>query len=200
MSSGDFASTEKSVTMAEATDAKIEFIGNDGSTSVLKASTPLEAGEIVDATFMSRKALTQFLAEQIADAKAKDVLFSLHMKATMMKVSDPKIFGHAVKVFYSDVIEKHADTIAELGVDFNNGLGDLYSKMENLPADKRAEIEADIQEQYKSRPDMAMVDSDNGITNLHVPSDVIIDAPCRLLSVPPVRCGVQMAIRKTPSS
>ncbi|MES9856001.1 MAG: NADP-dependent isocitrate dehydrogenase [Sedimenticola sp.] len=176
MSSGDFASTEKSVTMAEATDAKIEFIGNDGSTSVLKASTPLEAGEIVDATFMSRKALTQFLAEQIADAKAKDVLFSLHMKATMMKVSDPKIFGHAVKVFYSDVIEKHADTIAELGVDFNNGLGDLYSKMENLPADKRAEIEADIQEQYKSRPDMAMVDSDNGITNLHVPSDVIIDA------------------------
>ncbi len=125
---------------------------------------------------MSRKALTQFLAEQVEDAKQKDVLFSLHMKATMMKVSDPKIFGHAVKVFYSDVIEKHADTIAELGVDFNNGLGDLYSKMENLPADKKAEIEADIQEQYKSRPDMAMVDSDKGITNLHVPSDVIIDA------------------------
>ncbi|MES9900689.1 MAG: NADP-dependent isocitrate dehydrogenase [Sedimenticola sp.] len=176
MSSGDFASTEKSVTMAEATDAKISFIGNDGNTTVLKESTPLEAGEIVDATFMSRKALTQFLAEQVEDAKQKDVLFSLHMKATMMKVSDPKIFGHAVKVFYSDVIEKHADTIAELGVDFNNGLGDLYSKMENLPADKKAEIEADIQEQYKSRPDMAMVDSDKGITNLHVPSDVIIDA------------------------
>ncbi len=189
MSSGDFASTEKSVTMAEATDAKISFIGNDGNTTVLKESTPLEAGEIVDATFMSRKALTQFLAEQVEDAKAKDVLFSLHMKATMMKVSDPKIFGHAVKVFYSDVIEKHADTIAELGVDFNNGLGDLYSKMENLPADKKAEIEADIQEQYKSRPDMAMVDSDRGITNLHVPSDIIIDAPCRLPSVPPVRCG-----------
>ncbi|MEJ1419406.1 MAG: NADP-dependent isocitrate dehydrogenase, partial [Candidatus Sedimenticola sp. (ex Thyasira tokunagai)] len=157
-------------------DAKITFIGSDGSTTVLKESTPLEAGEIVDATFMSRKALTQFLAEQVEDAKAQDVLFSLHMKATMMKVSDPKIFGHAVKVFYSDVIAKHADTIAELGVDFNNGLGDLYAKIENLPADKKAEIEADIQEQYKSRPGMAMVDSDNGITNLHVPSDVIIDA------------------------
>ncbi|MEJ1393217.1 MAG: NADP-dependent isocitrate dehydrogenase, partial [Candidatus Sedimenticola sp. (ex Thyasira tokunagai)] len=176
MSSGDFASNEKSTTMAEATDAKITFIGSDGSTTVLKESTPLEAGEIVDATFMSRKALTQFLAEQVEDAKAQDVLFSLHMKATMMKVSDPKIFGHAVKVFYSDVIAKHADTIAELGVDFNNGLGDLYAKIENLPADKKAEIEADIQEQYKSRPGMAMVDSDNGITNLHVPSDVIIDA------------------------
>ncbi|MEJ1374946.1 MAG: NADP-dependent isocitrate dehydrogenase [Candidatus Sedimenticola sp. (ex Thyasira tokunagai)] len=176
MSSGDFASNEKSTTMADATDAKITFIGSDGSTTVLKESTPLEAGEIVDATFMSRKALTQFLAEQVEDAKAQDVLFSLHMKATMMKVSDPKIFGHAVKVFFSDVIEKHADTIAELGVDFNNGLGDLYSKMESLPADKKAEIEADIQEQYKSRPGMAMVDSDNGITNLHVPSDIIIDA------------------------
>ncbi|MCP4093819.1 MAG: NADP-dependent isocitrate dehydrogenase, partial [Planctomycetes bacterium] len=131
---------------------------------------------IADATFMSKNALTKFLAEQVEEAKAQDVLFSLHMKATMMKVSDPKIFGHAVKVFYSDVIEKHADTIAELSVDFNNGLGDLYAKIETLPADKRAEIEADIQAQYNSRPAIAMVDSDKGITNLHVPSDVIIDA------------------------
>jgi len=176
MSSGDFASTEVSTTMAEATDAKIEFIGNDGNSSVLKDSVPLEAGEIVDATFMSRKALTKFLEEQVEEAKQQDVLFSLHMKATMMKVSDPIIFGHAVKVFYKDVIAKHADTIAELGVNFNNGLGDLYSKMENLPADKKAEIEADIQKQYESRPAMAMVDSDKGITNLHVPSDIIIDA------------------------
>ncbi len=176
MSSGDFASTERSVTMAEDTTAKITFHGNDGSTQVLKESVPLEAGEIVDATFMSRKALVKFLAEQVEDAKQKDVLFSLHMKATMMKVSDPKIFGHCVKVFYSDVIEKHADTIKELGVDFNNGLGDLYTKMEKLPADKKAEIEADIQKQYQSRPAIAMVDSDKGITNLHVPSDIIIDA------------------------
>ncbi len=176
MSSGDFASTERSVTMAEDTTAKITFHGNDGSTQVLKESVPLEAGEIVDATFMSRKALVKFLAEQVEDAKQKDVLFSLHMKATMMKVSDPKIFGHCVKVFYSDVIEKHADTIKELGVDFNNGLGDLYTKMDKLPADKKAEIEADIQKQYQSRPAIAMVDSDKGITNLHVPSDIIIDA------------------------
>ncbi len=176
MSSGDFASTERSVTMAEDTTAKITFHGNDGSTQVLKESVPLDAGEIVDATFMSRKALVKFLAEQVEDAKQKDVLFSLHMKATMMKVSDPKIFGHCVKVFYSDVIEKHADTIKELGVDFNNGLGDLYTKMEKLPADKKAEIEADIQKQYQSRPAIAMVDSDKGITNLHVPSDIIIDA------------------------
>ncbi|MCP3671763.1 MAG: NADP-dependent isocitrate dehydrogenase [Gammaproteobacteria bacterium] len=176
MSSGDFASNEKSTTMAAATDAKIEFIGSDGATTVLKECVPLEAGEIADATFMSKNALTKFLAEQVEEAKAQDVLFSLHMKATMMKVSDPKIFGHAVKVFYSDVIEKHADTIAELSVDFNNGLGDLYAKIETLPADKKAEIEADIQAQYNSRPAIAMVDSDKGITNLHVPSDVIIDA------------------------
>jgi isocitrate dehydrogenase len=176
MSSGDFASTEISATMAEATNAKIEFISNDGATTVLKECVPLEAGEIVDATFMSKNALTKFLAEQVEEAKQQDVLFSLHMKATMMKVSDPIIFGHAVKVFYKDVIEKHADTIAELGVNFNNGLGDLYTKMASLPADKRAEIEADIQKQYESRPAIAMVDSDKGITNLHVPSDVIIDA------------------------
>ena len=176
MSSGDFASNEISTTMAEATTAKIEFVANDGSSTVLKDAVPLEAGEIVDATFMSRKALTQFLAEQVEDAKANDVLFSLHMKATMMKVSDPKIFGHCVKVFYGPVLEKHADAIAGIGFDANNGIGDLYNKMDKLDAAKKAEIEADIQALYTDRPAIAMVDSDKGITNLHVPSDVIIDA------------------------
>ncbi|MBA1444400.1 MAG: NADP-dependent isocitrate dehydrogenase [Chromatiales bacterium] len=176
MSSGDFCANEKSVTMSEATDAKIEFVAKDGSVTVLKESIPLEAGEVVDATFMSKNALTKFLGEQVEDAKQQGVLFSLHMKATMMKVSDPIIFGHCVKVFYKDVIDKHADVIAELGVNFNNGLGDLYAKIENLPADKKAEIEADIQAIYAERPTLAMVNSDKGITNLHVPSDVIIDA------------------------
>ncbi len=176
MSSGDFCANEKSVTMSEATDAKIEFVAKDGSVTVLKESIPLEAGEVVDATFMSKNALTKFLGEQVEDAKQQGVLFSLHMKATMMKVSDPIIFGHCVKVFYKDVIDKHADVIAELGVNFNNGLGDLYAKIENLPADKKAEIEADIQAIYAERPALAMVNSDKGITNLHVPSDVIIDA------------------------
>ncbi|MCP4040395.1 MAG: NADP-dependent isocitrate dehydrogenase, partial [Gammaproteobacteria bacterium] len=127
-------------------------------------------------TCMSKNALTGFLEEQVEDAKARGVLFSLHMKATMMKVSDPVIFGHGVKVFYKDAIEKHADVIAELGVNFNNGLGDLYAKIESLPAAKKAEIEADIQAVYQNRPAIAMVNSDKGITNLHVPSDVIIDA------------------------
>ncbi len=181
MSSGDFCSNEISTTMAEATDARIEFVDESGNVTTLTESLPLQAGEVVDATFMSKKALTKFLAEQIDEAKEQGVLFSLHMKATMMKVSDPIIFGHCVKVFYKDVIEKHADTIKELGVNFNNGLGDLYAKIEKLPADKKAEIEADIQEVYKKRPELAMVNSDKGITNLHVPSDIIIDA-----SMPPV--------------
>ncbi|MBE9531593.1 MAG: NADP-dependent isocitrate dehydrogenase, partial [Proteobacteria bacterium] len=176
MSSGDFASNEKSTTMDAASDAKIEFVDCDGNVTVLKESTPLLAGEVIDATKMSKKALTDFLAAEIEDAKAKGILFSLHMKATMMKVSDPIIFGHCVKVFYADVIEKHADTIKELGVDFNNGLGDLYSRMESLPAEKKNEIADDIAACYKGRPGVAMVDSDKGITNLHVPSDVIIDA------------------------
>jgi len=176
MKDGDFRSNEKSLTVAEATDAKIEFVDADGNVTVLKDKVPLLAGEIVDATFMSKKALTAFIEEEIADAKAKGVLFSLHMKATMMKVSDPIIFGHTVKVFYKDVFEKHAKTFAELGVNANNGLGDVYTKIKSLPADKQAEIEADIEEVYKNRPEIAMVDSDKGITNLHVPSDVIIDA------------------------
>ncbi len=188
MNSGDFYSNEKSTTVAEDTTAKIEFADSAGSVTVLKESLPLQAGEVVDATFMSRKALVKFFEEQIEDAKAKDVLFSLHLKATMMKISDPILFGHCVKVFYREVIEKHAETIAELGVDFNNGLGDLYAKMERLPEAKRAEIEADIQTLYEKRPRLAMVDSDRGITNLHVPSDIIIDA-----SMPPmIRDGGKM--------
>ncbi len=176
MSNGDFASNEKSATIAEATDARIEFVGEDGDVTVLKDGLAYQAGEVVDGTFMSKNALTAFLAEQIEDAKEEDVLFSLHMKATMMKVSDPIIFGHCVKVFYKDALTKHADKIAELGVNFNNGLGDLYSKIESLPDAEKAEIEADIQAVYADRPEIAMVNSDKGITNLHVPSDVIIDA------------------------
>ncbi|MEE8483036.1 MAG: NADP-dependent isocitrate dehydrogenase, partial [Nitrospinota bacterium] len=176
MSSGDFRSNEKSVTMEAATEARIEFVDGNGKVTVLKEKTPLQAGEIIDATVMSKNALTKFLEEQIEDAKEKGVLFSLHMKATMMKVSDPIIFGHAVKVFYKDVLEKHASVLAEVGFNANNGLGDLYAKIKSLPKDKQAEIEADIQDCYKNRPEVAMVNSDKGITNLHVPSDVIIDA------------------------
>ncbi len=176
MSHGDFYANEKSTTMQDATEARIEFVDQNDCVTLLKASLPLLAGEIIDATFMSRRALRRFLAEQIDDAKAQGVLFSLHMKATMMKVSDPKIFGHAVAVFYQDVFEKHADVLADLGVDVNNGLGDLYAKIQSLPQALKAEIEADIQAVYAKRPDIAMVDSDKGITNLHVPSDVIVDA------------------------
>lgn len=176
MPNGDFVSNEKSVTVEKATKVKIEFVAEDGTATIKKDFFPLKDGEVIDSTKMSVKALRAFLAEQIEDAKAKGVLFSLHMKATMMKVSDPIIFGEAVKVFYKDVFEKHAATFEELGVDCNNGLGDLYAKIESLPADKKAEIEADIQACYANRPDLAMVNSDKGITNLHVPSDVIIDA------------------------
>jgi isocitrate dehydrogenase len=173
---GDFFSNEKSVCVPDATDVKIEFIGADGTTKVLKESTPLKAGEILDATFMSKAALVSFLDTQIAKAKADGVLLSLHMKATMMKVSDPIIFGHAVEVFFKDLIAKHAATLKELGVDFRNGFGDLVAKLDKLPADKKAEIEADIQAAYSAGPGLSMVNSDKGITNLHVPSDVIVDA------------------------
>ena len=176
MGRDDFFSNEKSVTVSEATDVKIEFTAENGSVTVLKESTPLKAGEILDGTFMSKAALLNFLADQIAKAKADDVLFSLHMKATMMKVSDPIIFGRAVEVFFLDLIAKHAGTIRELGVDFRNGFGDLVAKIQSLPADKKAEIEADIQAAYAQGPALAMVNSDKGITNLHVPSDVIVDA------------------------
>jgi isocitrate dehydrogenase len=181
MKGGDFFSNEKSLTTAAATDARIEFIGQDGKTTVLKAKVALQANEIIDATFMSKRALRQFLEEQIEDAKKKGVLFSIHMKATMMKISDPKIFGHAVTVYYKDVFEKHGETLKKLGVDPDNGIGDLYAKIKTLPEDQRKAIEADVQAVYQKRPPMAMVNSDKGITNLHVPSDIIIDA-----SMPPV--------------
>ena len=181
MESGDFRSNEKSVTLTEATDVCIEFVGQDGKTTVLKPKFALQAGEVIDATFMSCRALREFLDVQIEDAKKQGVLFSIHLKATMMKVSDPKIFGHAVWVFFKDVFDKYGAVFEKLGVDPDNGLGDLYAKIKTLPDDQRATIEADIQAVYKKRPAMAMVNSDKGITNLHVPSDVIIDA-----SLPPV--------------
>lgn len=176
MTGGDFYGSEKSVTVEKAGNVRIEFVGQDGKTTVLKEKTALKAGEVMDASVMNRNALRKFFAEQIDDAKKKGVLFSLHLKGTMMKVSDPIMFGHAVEVFFKDVFEKHAATIKELGVDVNNGLGDLYAKIAKLPEAKRAEIEADIKAVYNNRPEMAMVNSDKGITNLHVPSDVIIDA------------------------
>jgi len=181
MASGDFRANEKSITLEAATTARIEFVSESGEVTVLKPEVALQADEILDATYMSVKALREFLAAQVADAKAQGVLFSLHMKATMMKVSDPIIFGHAVRVFFAPVFEKHAAVLSELGVEPNNGLGDLVSKIQQLPAEKRAEIEADIQTVYASGPGIAMVNSDKGITNLHVPSDVIIDA-----SMPPM--------------
>ena len=176
MGKDDFASNEKSITLDAATEAKIQFVGKDGSTTVLKASLPLQTGEILDGTFMSVKALRTFLAAQIAETKEQGILFSLHMKATMMKVSDPVIFGHCVEVFFASVFEKHAATFAELSIDVTNGFGDVISKITSLPADKQAEINADIEACLAAQPDMYMVDSDKGITNLHVPSDVIIDA------------------------
>ncbi|HEY3901038.1 MAG TPA: NADP-dependent isocitrate dehydrogenase [Chthoniobacter sp.] len=176
MGKDDFFSNEKSVTVDAAMDAKIEFVGEDGQTKVLKEKTSLRAGEILDATVLRKKALVNFLEKQIAQAKESDVLFSVHLKATMMKVSDPIIFGHVVKVFFKDLIAKHAAVIQQLGVDFNHGFGDLVAKIQSLPADQKAAIEADIQATLASGPAVAMVNSDKGITNLHVPSDVIVDA------------------------
>ena len=181
MAQGDFYSNEKSTVITEATDVRIEFVDRNGKITVLKAKTSLKVGEVIDGTFMSRRALREFLEAQIEDAKKQGVLFSLHLKATMMKISDPKIFGHAVSVFFKDVFEKHAAVFPKLGVDPDNGLGDLYAKIKTLPDAQRAAIEADIQACYKNRPELAMVNSDKGITNLHVPSDVIIDA-----SMPPM--------------
>ncbi len=176
MGRDDFFSNEKSVTLGAATTARIEFVGADGATKVLLPKLALKAGEILDATKMSKKALVAFYEQQIAKAKADGVLFSLHLKATMMKVSDPILFGHAVRVYFKELFATHQATFAELGVDLNNGFGDLVEKLEKLPADKKAAIEADIQAAYKNGPGVAMVNSDKGITNLHVPSDVIVDA------------------------
>ncbi len=176
MDHGDFFANEKSVTVNNAGNVKIEFINNNGTSIILKEKTSLLAGEIIDATIMSKKALLSFLEEQIKDAKDKKILFSLHMKATMMKISDPIIFGHAVSVFFKDVFDKHSDVIKELGVDVKNGFGDLVNKIQTLPEVQKTAIEADIKTCFENNPAVAMVNSDKGITNLHVPSDVIIDA------------------------
>lgn len=176
MDAHDFFGSEKSTTVAEAGTVKIELVGKDGSTKVLKETTKVQAGEIIDASVLGKNALRAYIAAQIEDAKNAGVLFSVHLKATMMKVSDPIIFGHFVSVYYAPVLEKHAAVLAELAVDVNNGIGDLYTKIKSLPAEKQAEIEADIKALYATRPQLAMVNSDKGITNLHVPSDVIVDA------------------------
>ncbi len=176
MTEGDFYGNENALTIEKPTDYRIEFVDAAGKVTVLKKKASLLAGEIIDTTKMSAKALRKFFADQIEDAKKSGVLLSLHLKATMMKVSDPVMFGHAVTVFYKDVFEKHADALKQAGVNPNMGLGDLYKKIQSLPAEKRAEIEADIKAVYANRPALAMVDSDKGITNLHVPSDVIVDA------------------------
>jgi isocitrate dehydrogenase len=176
MNGGDFYHSEKSATVQDAGTYRIEFVDNSGKVTVMKEKLPLQAGEVVDGSFMSAKALRKFIAEQIEEAKKQDVLFSVHLKATMMKISDPVIFGHFVSVFFEDVFGKHAATFKELGVNPDLGLGDLYKKLANLPEAKRAEIEADIQAVYAKRPRLAMVDSDKGITNLHASNDIIIDA------------------------
>ena len=176
MNGGDFRSNEKSVTIEDETEVKIEWTGCDGSSKVLKEGITLQDGEIFDATCMSKAALVKFLGEQIEAAKADGSLFSLHMKATMMKVSDPIIFGHAVEVYFAEVLAQHSEKLENLGIDFRNGFGDLVSKISELPDDVQGEINADISAAYQAGPDLAMVDSDKGITNLHVPSDVIIDA------------------------
>jgi isocitrate dehydrogenase len=176
MEGGDFYGSEKSATVEKATTVKIEWTGKDGKNVVLKDKTAISAGEIIDAAVMSRKALAAFVDAQVADAKQQGVLFSLHLKATMMKVSDPIMFGIVVSEFYKDVLAKHAATLKQIGFDPNNGIGDLYARLNALPADKQSEITADIQAEYARRPALAMVNSDKGITNLHVPSDVIVDA------------------------
>jgi len=181
MDAHDFKHNEKSVCLEEATVARIEHVAKDGSVTVLKESLPLLAGEVLDATYMSKDALVRFLHEQMQDAKEKGVLFSLHLKATMMKVSDPIMFGHAVRVFFHDLFAKYDELFRELGVDPNNGFGDVLAKIADLPEEQRAAIEADIQAAFENGPDLAMVDSARGITNLHVPSDIIIDA-----SMPPM--------------
>ncbi|MBT8278061.1 MAG: NADP-dependent isocitrate dehydrogenase [Bacteroidia bacterium] len=176
MSHGDFAHNEKSLTLDKPTHIKIQHINEKGQVSLLKDNVALLEGEIIDATVMNKRALISFLEAQVNDAKEKDVLFSLHMKATMMKVSDPIIFGHAVRVFFADVFKKHQDSFEEIGVDVNNGLGDLISSLSELPQNKRSEIQADLEAAFQNGPALAMVNSDKGISNLHVPSDIIIDA------------------------
>jgi isocitrate dehydrogenase len=176
MGSGDFRSNEKSLTIGAATMATIVHVGTDGKQTKLRGPFPLLAGEVIDSTFMSKSALVAFLEQQVAEARRQGLLFSIHLKATMMKVSDPIMFGHAVRVYFKDLFAKHGETFAKLGVDVNNGFGDLLGRLRELPDAQRKEIEADIQAVYAAGPAVAMVDSDRGITNLHVPSDVIVDA------------------------
>ncbi len=176
MSGDDFFANERSLTLSAATAVRIELLGSDGVTNVLKEKTALQAGEILDATVMRKAALVRFLQDQVACAKQEGLLFSLHLKATMMKVSDPILFGHAVRVYFASVLEKHAQTFADLGVDLNNGFGDLVEKIQTLDAPLKVAIEADIAAAFAAGPGVAMVNSDKGISNLHVPSDVIIDA------------------------
>ena len=176
MSAGDFCGSEQSHVMAAAGSVNIELTSEDGQVTLLKEGLALQAGEVIDASVMSCRALREFLAKEIEDAREQDVLLSLHLKATMMKVSDPIIFGHAVSVFFADLFQKHVATFDELGIDPNNGMGDLLAKIDELPAPQQAEIKADIDAIYAQQPRLAMVNSDKGITNLHVPSDVIIDA------------------------
>ncbi|MFZ1107020.1 MAG: NADP-dependent isocitrate dehydrogenase [Rhodomicrobium sp.] len=176
MSAHDFYGSEKSITVTEAGSFRIEFVGHDGKTAVLKEKTAYKAGEVIDAAVMSKRALREFFAAEIEDAKAKGVLLSLHLKATMMKVSDPIMFGHAVSVFFKDAFEKHAAALEKIGFNPNNGLGDLTARLGKLSEAERAALEADIEAAYATRPELAMVNSDKGITNLHVPSDVIVDA------------------------
>ncbi|MCP4014292.1 MAG: NADP-dependent isocitrate dehydrogenase [Phycisphaeraceae bacterium] len=181
MTDGDFFANEQSVVMDQATEVRIEHVGTDGAVTALRTPVALEAGEVIDSTFMSKRRLVSFLDEQVADARERGVLFSLHMKATMMKVSDPIIFGHAVRAYFKPVFEKHGETLAGLGVDCNNGFGDVVSKITPLPEADRKAIEQDVQSVYAAGPGIAQVDSDRGITNLHVPSDVIIDASMPVL-------------------
>jgi isocitrate dehydrogenase len=181
MGDGDFRSNEKSVALEEATTVRIEHVAPDGTVTVLRDSLPLRAGEVLDTTYMSRRRLVQFLQEQVEDARRQGVLFSVHLKATMMKVSDPIIFGHAVRVFFDEVFDRHRPVLERLGVNPNNGFGDVVAKIAKLPEEQRAAIEADIRAVYDRGPGIAMVNSDRGITNLHVPSDIIIDA-----SMPPM--------------
>ena len=176
MAKGDFKSNEKSLTLGNSSMLAIEFQNEKGETRLLKGDIPVLAGEIIDATLLSKAALLSFIKEQIADAKKKGVLFSIHLKATMMKVSDPIIFGHVMEVFFKDVFVKHGDTLTKLGISANNGLESLLEKIQKLPVDERETIEKDIQQAIVEGPELAMVNSDKGITNLHVPSDVIIDA------------------------
>ncbi|TDJ41765.1 MAG: NADP-dependent isocitrate dehydrogenase, partial [Gammaproteobacteria bacterium] len=176
MTDGDFYASEQSAVVEKAGNVRIVFTDDDGQTTALKETTPVLEEEVIDASVMSCSALRAFFAQEIDAARDSGILLSLHLKATMMKVSDPIMFGHAVTVFFADVFQKHAAIFEELGVDANNGLGDVYAKIATLPDAQRAEIEADLQAAYRHRPELAMVDSDKGITNLHVPSDIIIDA------------------------